>query len=732
MDLAGLVRERRAALDMEKTLPSFLAESWSRRCFNCLAAHPLLEVLQVDVHLSAARRAKISMDGLLGSLAFAALFFSVDGSAVASRNPSDCAIEQGSLTWYLFASVLAMLMNSVPCILVHRLARRDFVQRRQNWRLQLARRWLGSLCFWSFGLGLSTLHLLIIAAFLANMGEEHHWVWMFSFTVVIFRKLVIVPLLACAFSLGPDLLCGGCTTSSSTAAPKKFGLETSEPPEPSEMAEAGSWHAKVAELAGRGIRVRQLLDFYARLGEDVMTHFDPAKSTTHDVVRQAIIPLSMELRDLRTFRVTLHEVFGVDGGPCKITVGGGVPKSPKPWSSGDGMLAPAQSLLVEEVGREEHLHLCLLPGSLQLEAKIHGSTFWTGFCGEVAVGPEGTNRAALRLSIHPWAEDASFSSDAEVLDIDIEASPARCNQRQHKVLSASRGILADPLELPIEVGSPLGPNPGAREEEDLLTGFSYATVVNSNKPLLAAKMVTHNWGNRFVFLLAAIFSDALGLETYDGVAELLERKWLAELYERLRKAGKLSDAYWVCAFSVNQHAGICATPPATDSTGFAIAPCRCSTPKHFTGDQSEMNKFDDMMAFLKQRHRQNAARHGSEIRLKQVVAMDIDFSLLSRVWCVAELVEADSLHLMQAVKLHSAASQSRCLDKIVHLDVAEANASFPADKDLVLSKIEDIPAFNHGLQNLLLHRLEPFLGRNSMVAANCLDDTVLGVLTVMI
>ena len=115
---------------------------------------------------------------------------------------------------------------------------------------------------------------------------------------------------------------------------------------------------------------------------------------------------------------------------------------------------------------------------------------------------------------------------------------------------------------------------------------------------------------------------------------------------------------------MNQHAGICATPPATDSTGFAIAPCRCSTPKHFTGDQSEMNKFDDMMAFLKQRHRQNAARHGSEIRLKQVVAMDIDFSLLSRVWCVAELVEADSLHLMQAVKLHSAASQSRCLDKI--------------------------------------------------------------------
>ena len=42
--------------------------------------------------------------------------------------------------------------------------------------------------------------------------------------------------------------------------------------------------------------------------------------------------------------------------------------------------------------------------------------------------------------------------------------------------------------------------------------------------------------------------------------------------------------------------------------------------------------------------------HGAawQVRLEQVVAMDVNFALLTRVWCVAELVEADHLHIHQA------------------------------------------------------------------------------------
>ncbi|CAE7616982.1 LRK10L-1.1 [Symbiodinium sp. CCMP2592] len=53
---------------------------------------------------------------------------------------------------------------------------------------------------------------------------------------------------------------------------------------------------KVQELALRSINLSELLDFYESLGCEGsrMPHFDPCRSTTHDVVRQAIIPASRQ------------------------------------------------------------------------------------------------------------------------------------------------------------------------------------------------------------------------------------------------------------------------------------------------------------------------------------------------------------------------------------------------------------------------------------------------------
>ncbi|OLP98862.1 hypothetical protein AK812_SmicGene18652 [Symbiodinium microadriaticum] len=53
---------------------------------------------------------------------------------------------------------------------------------------------------------------------------------------------------------------------------------------------------KVQELALRSIDLSELLDFYESLGGEGsrMPHFDPCWSTTHDVVRQAIIPASRQ------------------------------------------------------------------------------------------------------------------------------------------------------------------------------------------------------------------------------------------------------------------------------------------------------------------------------------------------------------------------------------------------------------------------------------------------------
>ena len=57
-----------------------------------------------------------------------------------------------------------------------------------------------------------------------------------------------------------------------------------------------NWHQKVEELAGRGFTLDALIQFYKGLGKDYMEHFKGGMSTTADVVRSAIIPLSREQR----------------------------------------------------------------------------------------------------------------------------------------------------------------------------------------------------------------------------------------------------------------------------------------------------------------------------------------------------------------------------------------------------------------------------------------------------
>ena len=109
----------------------------------------------------------------------------------------------------------------------------------------------------------------------------------------------------------------------------------------------------------------------------------------------------------------------------------------------------------------------------------------------------------------------------------------------------------------------------------------------------------------FLFGNTLFYSWTAVQDTYDGVVNLLKNKDFDGLYKAFRERNQLHVPYWICAFSVNQHAGICGRAPKVDSTGVEITSCCCATPKHFDGDFSEMNKFDDMMAFLKKRLRQD-------------------------------------------------------------------------------------------------------------------------------
>eukprot|EP00913_Durusdinium_trenchii_P014892 g13967.t1 len=198
--------------------------------------------------------------------------------------------------------------------------------------------------------------------------------------------------------------------------------------------------------------------------------------------------------------------------------------------------------------------------------------------------------------------------------------PAPCGARSSSILrSSSRpglldsGVDAERLEGVLEVRrfSTSSKLTERRRGEDSKPGFAYATCANGGHGRLAQKMVTHAWGNKFSHLLGAVLADALQDATYDGVSRILKQGDTVSLFNKLQSKGKLDVPYWICALCVNQHAGICAP-------------------------------------------RENH----SDVQLEQVVAIDVDFNLLTRVWCVAELVAARDLHLHQAVQIHSAARRN--------------------------------------------------------------------------
>ena len=86
------------------------------------------------------------------------------------------------------------------------------------------------------------------------------------------------------------------------------------------------------------------------------------------------------------------------------------------------------------------------------------------------------------------------------------------------------------------------------------------SAFNKDGPKRAQVMVTHNWGNSFSDLLAAVLSDALQECSFSLPAELLQEE-CAFLQDLLAKMGRLDHTYWICAFAVNQHISICHSNP---------------------------------------------------------------------------------------------------------------------------------------------------------------------------
>ena len=221
------------------------------------------------------------------------------------------------------------------------------------------------------------------------------------------------------------------------------------------------------------------------------------------------------------------------------------------------------------------------------------------------------------------------------------------------------------------------------------------SAFNKDGPKRAQVMVTHNWGNLFDDLLAAVLSDALQECSFNLPAQLMKED-CAFLQKLLAKMGRLDDTYWICAFAVNQHISIChSNPYDRDPLTDQLHPvCCCGRTNIVDSDgrsaSSEINKFDDMMCLL-------ATTGGC----RQVIAVDKSLDLFQRAWCVAEIAEAKRLEMDQSLKLLSNEMLQERARTLENLDVRDMRASSEKDKELILGKIEDIDEFNVKLQLLI-------------------------------
>merc|ERR1712216_208845 len=91
----------------------------------------------------------------------------------------------------------------------------------------------------------------------------------------------------------------------------------------------------------------------------------------------------------------------------------------------------------------------------------------------------------------------------------------------------------------------------------------------------------------------------------------------------------------------------------------------------------------------------------------QVIAVDENFVLFSRAWCVAEVAAAYKVGMRQNIKVVSSGALDRNEEGLRTLRIVNMEATRREDRDEILRKIEDHDAFDARVQRLLFDDLLP-------------------------
>eukprot|EP00930_Biecheleria_cincta_P034098 TRINITY_DN23591_c0_g2_i7.p2 TRINITY_DN23591_c0_g2~~TRINITY_DN23591_c0_g2_i7.p2 ORF type:complete len:787 (-),score=108.54 TRINITY_DN23591_c0_g2_i7:159-2519(-) len=642
------------------------------------ASHPLVKVSYFCLEMSSLKRAKLESDMLVGGVAISALFFSASGSAISMRSPQDCADQRASALRFVSIGFCSTMFVSIPVSMARALFRRTLIDKQQLvdnvWRRETIqdfthnaafkkqRRWWKFLdiVFWVTGSVYSFFCFLIITIFSANLHAADHWKWVLTCLFLLLRLLFLQPF---AFSL---LLAAAAE------------LVRSQDP----------------EFAKRGDPCLGL-DIQVDEGAD-----DAREIVGSDGVRQDIEGGSEE-RDcadgIRSDRSTGSKPAGVNHRGWKVmkTLLG-----IRRWRRCEdhryqrGQMGDHEELVpVVQVPPPpcEPPLLRVPPALPPLLLSPPPPPPASGPCTPLPLGEPELSLA----QVQPYSTAAVTAESARVRKVDElsfrsmsikdlihfwgEMGSGRQYMPHYEAETSTSHDVVRQVIIPLS---------GAHDPPS-----SYATMVAKGQQRLPDVMVTHNWGNVYSHLFAAIISHCGFQETYDSMARLLAGNKLGSL-GLSREQWEMS--YWICCFCVNQHTVMCNDAPPKDSHGKPINACPCDVHKLTSGDACEVDKFDDMMSNLAV----------LKPRFSQLVAVDLNFVIFMRAWCVAEIAEAKRLEIHQALVIHSKEHtkiHALCRKKAENFDVAKCEASNPSDKQRIMNRIKDRDHFNAHVRNLLFN-----------------------------
>lgn len=200
------VRQITAEAYMDYVYGNHLARRlWDHFCHS----HAVSWIGLLDIEVTSAKRAKISIDTVLCTLALAALFISVDGTVIDARSPASCSHDSLSLPLYLVIAVVSGLLSTLASILVLYVLRSSFDQKQhateevQTTHGTLIDGWTAvDISFWFVSSIFSSVFLLLILALVSTLGQGEEDNWVIMFICVLLLGLVVLPLISACVHVG--------------------------------------------------------------------------------------------------------------------------------------------------------------------------------------------------------------------------------------------------------------------------------------------------------------------------------------------------------------------------------------------------------------------------------------------------------------------------------------------------------------------------------------------------